>query len=213
MGRESLRETLLQSGVTTLHQRGYATIGVREITAAADVPQGSFTNHFASKEAFAVAVLDRYFAQVQALVERTLGDASRAPLERLHAYFDAVTELLAGVGWRHGCLIGNLSLEAAEHSEPLREQLVQIFADLSRPFAEAVREAQTAGAVRAEIDATEAAAVLLAAWHGAMLQMKVERSPAPLHRFRRVLLPALLAPAAPTSEPRPQSQAARTGTK
>jgi TetR/AcrR family transcriptional regulator, transcriptional repressor for nem operon len=34
---------------------------VRDICAAAGVPQGSFTNHFRSKEAFAEEVLNRYF--------------------------------------------------------------------------------------------------------------------------------------------------------
>ncbi|GJG89367.1 TetR family transcriptional regulator [Gemmatimonadetes bacterium T265] len=193
MSRPSLREQLLESGVTTLHKRGFAACGVREITSAAGVPQGSFTNHFRSKEAFGVAVLDRYFEKLQAVADATLRDHTRAPLDRLHAYFDAITDYLAGVGWRHGCLVSNMSLEAPEHSEALRGRLAQVFGALTQPFAEAVRAAQAAGQVRADLDADEAAEVLVAAWHGALLRMKVERSPVPLDRFRRVLFPALLA--------------------
>jgi TetR/AcrR family transcriptional repressor of nem operon len=36
-------------------------------------------------------------------------------------------------------------------------------------------------------------AALLEAWHGAMLRVKIERSPAPLERFMRLTFPALLA--------------------
>lgn len=194
MGRPSLREQLLESGVTTVHQRGFATSGVREITEAAGVPQGSFTNHFRSKEAFGLAVLDRYYERIEAILAQTVRDETRPPLERLSAYFDAITDLLGGVGWRHGCLIGNLSLEAAEHSEPLRERLAEIFATWTEPFAEAVRAAQAAGAVRDDVDADDVTSVLLSAWHGAMLRMKVERSPAPIERFKRVALATLLAP-------------------
>ncbi len=194
MGRRSLREKIIQSGLTTLHERGFASAGVREITSAAGVPQGSFTNHFRSKEAFGAAVLDRYHEKTQAIMDATLRDQTRAPAERLRAYFDAIIELLAGRGWRHGCMISNMSLEAAEHSELLREQLGQIFRDLTKPFAEALRAAQAAGEVRDDVDAEDVADVLLSGWNGAMLRMKVDRSPEPLDRFRRVFLATLLAP-------------------
>ena len=192
MGRRSLREEIIESGVTTLHQRGFAASGVREITGAAGVPQGSFTNHFRSKEAFGVAVLDRYYERTEAIFDATLRDETRTPAQRLRAYFDAITELLAGVGWRHGCMISNMSLEAAEHSELLRERLGQIFRNLTQPFAEAVRAAQAVGEVRNDVDAEDVADVLLAAWNGAMLRMKVDRSPEPLDRFKRVFLATLL---------------------
>ena len=194
MARQSLREKLIESGVATLHQRGFAASGIREITGAAGVPQGSFTNHFRSKEAFGVAVLGRYLERTEALFDATLRDGTRPPLERLRAYFDAVTALLAGVGWRHGCMISNMSLEAAEHSELLRERLVEVFGALTQPFAEAVRAAQAAGQARDDIEAEDLADVLLAAWHGAMLRMKVDRSPEPLDRFKLVFVATLLAP-------------------
>ena len=193
MARPSLREKIVESGLTTLHRQGFTASGVRDITAAAGVPHGSFTNHFRSKEAFGIAVLDLYYQRTEAIFELTLRDATRPPAERLRAYFDAITDFLAEVGWRHGCMISNMSLETAEHSEPLRERLGEIFRGLTRGFAEAVRAAQVAGAVRDDLDAADLADVLLSAWNGAMLRMKVERSPAPLDRFKRVFLSTLLA--------------------
>lgn len=192
MGRPSFRDKIVSSGTRTVHERGFGTVGLREITAAAGVAQGSFTNHFASKEEFGVAVLDHYFDQIRVVIAHTLGDQDRAPLERLRAYFDAITELLAETGWRYGCLTGNMGLEAAEHSEVIRERLGEIFAEWSPPFAEVIRQAQIAGEVPAALDAAEAGAALLEAWHGAMLRMKVDRSPASLDRFKRLILPALL---------------------
>ncbi len=177
----------------TVHERGFASVGVREITATAGVAQGSFTNHFASKEAFGVAVLDYYFGQVRQVIARTLEDEGRPPLERLTAYFEAITALAAESGWRYGCLAGNMGLEASEHSELIRGRLQDIFAEWTPPFSRVIRQAQAGGEVRRDLDADEVGAALLEAWHGAMLRMKIERSPGPLDRFRRLVLPALLA--------------------
>ena len=192
MGRPSFRDRIIASGTQVVHQRGFATVGLREITAAAGVAQGSFTNHFTSKEAFGVAVLDHYFDQIRAVIDRTLRDESRRPLERLHAYFDVIIELLAAAGWRYGCLAGNIGLEAAEHSEVIRLRLGEIFDEWTARFAEVIRDAQRIGEVRADLDVEEVGAALLEAWHGAMLRMKIERSAAPLVRFKRLTLPGLL---------------------
>ena len=202
MGRPSFRDKIIASGTRTVHERGFAHAGLREITAAAGVAQGSFTNHFASKEEFGVAVLNHYFEQIRAVIAQTLGDVDRTPMGRLRAYFEAITELFAAAGWRYGCLAGNLGLEAAEHSETIRRRLSEIFAEWTPPFAQVIRQAQTAGEIRADLDAEEAGAALLEAWHGAMLRMKIERTPAPLDRFKRLIFPALLAGPA---HPRPKA--------
>lgn len=192
VGRPSFRDKIVASGMRTVHERGFATAGVREITSAAGVAQGSFTNNFASKEEFGVAVLAHYFDQIRQVIAQTLLDEGRPPVQRLHAYFDAITERLAEGGWRYGCLAANMGLESAEHSEAIRQQLVDVFAEWTPPFAEAIRQAQLAGEVRVDLDPVEAGAALLEAWHGAMMRMKVDRSPAPLDRFRRTILPAVL---------------------
>ena len=176
----------------TVHERGFATVGLREITASAGVAQGSFTNHFASKEAFGAAVLDHYFDQIRGVIAKTLNAEERPPVERLFSYFEAITDLFAASGWRYGCLAGNMGLEAAEHSEVIRLRLSEIFAEWTSPFAGVIRQGQATGDFRADVDAEEAGAALLEAWHGAMLRMKIERSPAPLDRFKTLILPALL---------------------
>jgi TetR/AcrR family transcriptional regulator, transcriptional repressor for nem operon len=198
MGRPSFRDKIIASGMRTVHERGFATVGLREITATAGVPKGSFTNHFASKEEFGVAVLDHYFDQIRAVIAQTLSDEDRRPIERLRAYFDAIAELFAAAGFRYGCMVGNMGLEAAEHSELIRRRLSEIFAEWTPSFAHVIRQAQMAAEIRDDLDAEEAGAALLEAWHGAMLRMKIERSPAPLDRFKRLVFPALLAgPARP----------------
>ena len=160
--------------------------------AEARAPQGSFSNHFASKEAFGIAVLDRYFERLDAIAAKTLRNPAFQPLDRLHAYFDEITESVRAVGWRHGCLISNMSLETAELSEALRGRLSEMLAALTDSFAEALNAAQAKGDVSQELVAGDVATILLAAWHGALLRMKIDRKPEPLAQFRRVAFTTLL---------------------
>ncbi|MCA6254475.1 MAG: TetR family transcriptional regulator C-terminal domain-containing protein [Phenylobacterium sp.] len=167
--------------------RGFSNASVRDIASAAGVPLGSFTNHFRSKEDYAVEVLDRYFASLQDVMAQTLESPNMAPLQRLDAYLDVITDLMSVSGWRYGCLIGNLGLEVSGYSELIRTRLQGIFADWLRPFLAVVVDAQRSGELRDDLSPEELAEFLLAGWHGAILRMKVERSDEPLKRFRRII--------------------------
>src|ERR1700723_1358463 len=89
VSRISNKDKILASGLKVVLERGYVGASVRDIVEAADVPQGSFSNHFASKEAFALEILDRYFANSRVVIDATLRNDALAPLKRLRAYFDA----------------------------------------------------------------------------------------------------------------------------
>jgi TetR/AcrR family transcriptional repressor of nem operon len=186
MPKPSLRDTILDAGLRVMFRTGYHGTSVRDVTAAAGAPQGSFTNHFRSKEAFASEVLDRYFASVRGLVAEALEDTHLTPRSRLRRYLDLITGRLEGDGFSRGCLIGDLSLEASGSSEMLRTQLDAIFREWRAPFAACIAEAQASGEIASDFEAGELAEFLLASWQGAMLRMKVERSPAALERFKKI---------------------------
>jgi len=186
MARASLRDQILDAGLKVMFRKGYVGSGVRDIVAEASAPQGSFTNHFRSKERFAREVLDRYFEHTGTLVAQALDDRSRSPRERLRRYLDIITERLAADGFTRGCLIGDFSLEAAPVSAMLRERLAAIFAEWRTPFASCIAEAQAAGEVETVFDPDDLAEFLLASWEGAILRMKVDRTAEPLERFKRI---------------------------
>jgi TetR/AcrR family transcriptional repressor of nem operon len=187
MGRHSLRDQILRAGLPVLFRSGYHAASVRDICTAAGAPQGSFTNHFRSKEAFAVEVLDRYFGYLKELVAAALTDETLTPRQRLKRYLDVITEKLKRDGWMIGCLIGDFSLQVSSHSKVLRQRLDSIFREWRTLFASCIAAAQSAGEVNSHFDATELAEFLLASWEGAILRMKVERSPAALERFKTIV--------------------------
>src|ERR1700761_4706233 len=84
--RVSNREKILNEGLKLVHTHGFANASVRDIVAAAGVPQGSFTNNFDSKEAFGVEILDLYFASGASVIRETLRNDALPPLKRLRLW-------------------------------------------------------------------------------------------------------------------------------
>jgi TetR/AcrR family transcriptional repressor of nem operon len=185
--RPSLREDILKAGLKVMFKAGYQGASVRDICEAAGAPHGSFTNHFRSKEAFAQEVLNRYFENLQGHIRRSLGDRKLSPRQRLERYLEIISDVLAADKWGRGCLIGDFSLETVSHSKRLRQRLEEIFEEWRTPFAACIAEAQAAREIDDTFDPVDLAEFLLSSWEGAILRMKVERGPAALERFRKII--------------------------
>ena len=147
MAKQSHRDVILSKGMEVMHRQGYNGTSVRDIVRAAAVPQGSFTNHFASKEAFALEVVDLYYARSCKMMRETLGNEALSPLGRIRAYIEAYRSFLRQHGCQHGCLCGNFAAEASDQSEPLRKRTAEIFEDLQRRIVDCLKAAVKAGEV------------------------------------------------------------------
>ena len=190
--KPSNRERLLQEGLKVVHERGYLGASVRDIVQAAGVPQGSFTNHFASKEAFVLEVLDRYYAGSAEIVGRSLKNPRLAPLERIRAYIRENRKRIQRDGVQHGCLYGNLSAEAVDHSEPIRRRLEQIFSEAQESVKACLQEAAADGSAPADLDPTRIAAFFISSLQGAILLAKAQRRLTPIDQFESVLFDSVL---------------------
>src|ERR1700731_5236512 len=106
MGKISNKERILANGLKVVLERGYVGASVRDIVEAAGVPQGSFTNHFESKEAFSLEILDLYFENSRVVIGDTLRNDALPPLKRLRAYIDANISAIRKHDAKNGCLGG-----------------------------------------------------------------------------------------------------------
>jgi TetR/AcrR family transcriptional repressor of nem operon len=175
-----------------LHESGYTATGIKDVVDAAEVPKGSFYNHFESKEAFGKEVVDFYFNNGLVELRELLGNRNIPPLERLQNYFSERTHDFQEAGYVRGCLLGNLSLEIADQSASIRDRLAVHFRTWSGLLAECIAEAQTTGAISNQQPAALLAQFLLNSWEGALLRMRVEKSDVPLKEFTEVIFGSLL---------------------
>jgi TetR/AcrR family transcriptional repressor of nem operon len=186
----AVRRRLLDAGLALIHANGFNGSGVKEIADAAIVPKGSFYSYFATKDEFAVAVLEHYWAGIDRDFAIYLRDHSLPPLRRIDNFFLAMTEDNQRHDFALGCLIGNLSLEIADHSADARAKLADVMNRWSGLLADCLREA---GLDSAGLPAPDRAAVIIEAWEGAVLRGRIEQSRQPYERFATVVLPRLLA--------------------
>ena len=187
-----VRKNLLAAGLDLVHERGFAASGVKDITDAAGVPKGSFYAYFPSKEAFAAAIVEHYWADIETRLLPIL-DADGSAQERITQFFHRLADDHEAGDFLLGCLVGNMSLELGGSSELVRAELVGILDRWDGALAACVRSGQQgSGDVRGDLDPGELAAQLIEAWEGAALRGKVTRSRIPYDRFEAVTVPALL---------------------
>lgn len=183
---------LLAAGLDLVHARGFAASGVKDITDAAGVPKGSFYAYFPSKEAFAAAILEHYWADIETRLVPILHAGGPAQ-ERITRFFHALADEHEAGNFLLGCLIGNLSLELGGSSDAVRAELAHILDRWDTALTACVRSGQNGSdEVRGDLDAGQLAAQLIEAWEGAALRGKVTRSRSPYDRFEAVTVPALL---------------------
>ncbi|MGM8932564.1 TetR/AcrR family transcriptional regulator [Salinicola halophyticus] len=181
LANRDVKTQILDIAQSTMGSRGFSAVGLNEILKAAQVPKGSFYHYFESKEAFGVALLERYFSRYLAELDELLAthDESSA-VSRLMRYWQRWLDTQAGDDLQSRCLVVKLGAEVSDLSDSMRQVLEngtdRIIERLTR---ELIRARQN-GEMAAEIDARELAASLYQMWLGASMLAKVTQNDRPL---------------------------------
>jgi TetR/AcrR family transcriptional repressor of nem operon len=193
MPKPSLREAFIDAGLTELQTQGYSATGVSCIAQRAGAPKGSFYNHFASKEDFAVEVLRRYAAgrRLEMLTDRSL-----APLARIKAHFDYLQADLANDNYARGCMFGNFAAEVSGTNQKLADIIHTALDTWATLLAETINEAREADDVSPTVDPSSTAQLLIDAWEGATLRAKASANSAALDNVLAFAFTQLLTPTA-----------------
>lgn len=189
MPRASVREQIVDAAFEQFHRHGYNACGVKLITDSAGVPKGSFYNHFESKEALALVVMERY-GQTRHLDKLT--DTSTPPLLRLRRHFDLLAQDIEDFGYERGCVYGNFSTEAADHIPAIRDGLVAAFDIWTDAVTATIREAQQDGSLTSPQSAETLARFLTNSWEGAIVGERVAKNGSSFAAFFSVAFEVVL---------------------
>jgi TetR/AcrR family transcriptional repressor of nem operon len=173
-------ERLLAAGLELFLEQGYNGTGIQQITDRARVPKGSFYNHFASKEAFGAAIVDRYADFSERSWQRMMRGAPAEPMGGIRHVFSEMVKHHKRSGAVSGCLIGNFAAEIAQASEVCRKRLLIAQLAWRERLAGLISQGQARGEIRADISPDALSALTWSVWEGALLRMKVEGSVRPL---------------------------------
>jgi TetR/AcrR family transcriptional repressor of lmrAB and yxaGH operons len=157
-----------------LARRGYNGMGLKAVSEAAGLPFGSIYHHFpGGKEEIAAAAVTTAGASIEAL----LRDLFSGGLEDrgIRAMFSFMAGQLAHTDWAKGCPVGTPALDGSADSEPVRQACEAVLGRWVGTLADAlVRDGLRPKAAR------DLATTMIAAYEGAVLLARVQRSDAPL---------------------------------
>ncbi|KFC81364.1 TetR/AcrR family transcriptional regulator [Buttiauxella agrestis] len=174
------REHLLATGEQLCLQRGFTGMGLSELLSTAEVPKGSFYHYFRSKEAFGVAMLERYYTAYNLRLQQHFSCGVGTYRERLLAWYQETVNWFSQHGSLISCLTVKLSAEVCDLSEDMRASLNQGSAQIVSQLADALEKGHAEKSLKLTDSAFSQAQVIYALWLGASLQAKISRSAIPL---------------------------------
>jgi TetR/AcrR family transcriptional repressor of nem operon len=190
--KPNAKEKLLAEGLKLVHRNGFATTSVRDVTSAAGVALGAFTQSFESKEVFGLEVIALYTQYSEKLVADTLDNEDLGPLARLRAYIAGHIAMMKRDGNRSGCLYGNFCAETPSAGEDIRKVISVRLAEREESVANCLSDAVDAGELPKTFDVESTATFVIAALQGALLISKVRHSGGPMEALKSVLFDRLL---------------------
>jgi TetR/AcrR family transcriptional regulator, transcriptional repressor for nem operon len=161
---ERTRERLLQAAFREIYRSGFQSASLDTILAAAGVTKGALYYHFDNKEALGYAVVEEVIApDVRVKWLR--------PLQRGKDPVDALIGCVQGISVRPenvrgGCQLNNLAQEMSPLDAGFRKRLAMVFHAWREGVADALREGQTHGSVRRNVEPDDAAGLLIAMVEG-----------------------------------------------
>ena len=186
------RDRIIETGAEIIHRKGFNHTGIQEILNAASVPKGSFYNYFKSKQDFGLQIIDYFLAHFRRIAEDTLEDTRVSPLNRIYRFLTAFMEYFESQNYTGGCPIGNLAQEMGDLNPAFRQKLCEAIDMMIDAYCRVLTAAQNDGKIMKSLDIRETAGFIVAGWHGAIIQMKLTRSLAPLKNHRKFVFDYIL---------------------
>jgi AcrR family transcriptional regulator len=183
--RSDTRQTLIDAALEVFLRHGFARATTREIAQTAGVAEGTIYRHFTDKYALFhevfLSLTGEILAELQRFVERAGTDTVRDNLRTLFTLVGGVQERLSSLMasmWADPELAGHIGARARELAP---EGLVP--PSPVALVAEYIRAEQELGRIRRDVDATEAAAVVVSVPFAAGMERALSTHPAATGEF------------------------------
>lgn len=152
-GDAAVRDALLETARRLFLARGFASVTIRQIAAAAGSSPATIHYHFGDKLGLYRAMLEVVIAQVAEALQR-LADPARTEQVDIAEVIRLYTRMLTDNPWVPALIVQEVLAEGGR----FREQFIENFAGRLAPlFAAIIRREQARGAIRGDLDPNLAA--------------------------------------------------------
>ncbi len=172
--RQGGREKLLDASFTLIREKGYSATSVDELCAQAGVTKGAFFHHFPSKDALALAALDRWDESSRIRFQEAAYHKHEDPLDRVLGYLAFRKSLLKEGVRQSSCLAGTMVQEAYETHTAIRDACDVCISNHAATLELDIAEAMKLYGVRGEWSAQSLAFHFQAVLQGAFILAKAK---------------------------------------
>ena len=190
--REFTDEKVLDAAINCFWQRGLGATSVRDLTSEMGINGPSLYNAFGDKHAVFARALERYAERSMRSTIRRLENAL-SPRKAIREFLRLLVEKSVTDPDRRGCLIVNSALEVSAHDVELGKLIASYLDEIEAFFRRSLRRGQDSGEINKNINARDAARLLL----GVVLGLRV----AARSRPERALLEGMVRPALALLDP------------
>lgn len=172
-GTSDSRQRLVETAARLFRVQGYHATGLNQIVAESKAPKGSLYHYFPDgKEQLGAEALGAAGLQLQAKLQALV---QLNPFQALDKLLEMSTQELEASDYRDGCPVATVALETTSTSEILRSTCSAIF---SRALEQLQAWLVARGVARNEAESI--AVTVFAAFEGALMLCRVQRSSRPL---------------------------------
>lgn len=176
------RQSILDTARRIVARKGFAAVGLNEVLAEAGVPKGSFYHYFTSKDAFGEAMMQSYFDDYLATMDRIAADTGKSSAEHLMRYWQNFYETQIFDDCQGRCLVVKLGAEVSDLSETMRMAMKAGTTAIVDRVEQMIISGIADGSVSVDASPRTTAEALYDTWLGASVMAKIHRSPDYLDR-------------------------------
>jgi TetR/AcrR family transcriptional repressor of nem operon len=177
---ERTKERITRAAAELFRRQGFAATSVSDLLEAAGVKKGSLYFHFPGKDDLALEVLRQTEIKFMAFLDASL--AGPTPAARLDNFFRQALAIHRGSGFVGGCLFGNAALETSDCNPRYACRVANVFEQWTRKIRVVIADAQTAGEIRADLQAEVLAQFVVSSIEGGIMLSRLRKEEEPLRR-------------------------------
>jgi len=175
------RRRIVARAAEVFNVYGFAGTSMGDLTRAAGIEKGGIYNHFASKEALALAAFD-YAVDLMAERFSAATAGKERALDRLLAIVGVFQNYLDAPPLRGGCPVLNTAIESDDTSPTLRQRAQDAMTGWHKLIGSTVKAGVQRGDLRPDADPRAVASLVTATLEGALMLSKLYDDPAHMRR-------------------------------
>lgn len=174
---EQTRTRILEAAREEIFQNGYQGMRIDSILQKTNLAKGALYHHFPNKLALGYAVVDEVLMGHFQRVWEEFFQQHKDPLTTLQQMFVYKAESFQNAVSFNGCPMNNLNQEMAAIDDGFHQRLEKVFENAHMTIVNALKEGQSNGIVRKEIDPIKISMFIFSSYQGIMGAAKCMQAP------------------------------------